>query len=422
MGEKLFYLIKGEKPTLGPLNREVVNITWIHEIHSSSMRSGIYIFQSLNSTHVEPILEGRLIGNLREDFDMFSFYRTTENLLIHFFNLEENLRLPLSRQKTVWINMESLGFNLLEFFRKLRDFETTGYIRIENRVKREVGYVFLQGGLIVDARLKDKKGSEAFEELFTSLTGDSCLFDLYELNPIVLNLLLSNLKLIGTLHTVEETEKFARKFSNAHSDAFLFLVSVSLNDYGYKVYLGDKVLFVDSFDEKAPLFEVYAAKEIIKSFHFINPEDYGKEDSKLRILRADDQLPITYFCPACWSVISQKDVVCPNCGYNLNEFHNMPYEYKLIMALEHPIREMRLNVIHTIGKKDLAMALPHLEHMVRREADPIVLMALADALIKMSHPEALETLRILANHRYPVVRSRAKALLERKLSRIGLTF
>lgn len=124
---------------------------------------------------------------------------------------------------------------------------------------------------------------------------------------------------------------------------------------------------------------------------------------------------ITYFCPACWNVISQEDIICPYCGYDLKDFHQMPYESKLLMGLNHPVTEIRLNVIHIIGMKNLKEAIPHLENMVNKESNPTVLMNIVDALARMTHPEALELLRKLALHRYPIVSSRAKQALEKLL-------
>jgi len=126
---------------------------------------------------------------------------------------------------------------------------------------------------------------------------------------------------------------------------------------------------------------------------------------------------ITYFCPACWKVISEEDIICPYCGYDLRDFNQLPYEQKLLMGLEHPITEMKLNVIYIIGMKNLKEAIPHLERMINKETNPIVLMQIVDALAKMTHSEALELLRKLALHRYPLVRSKAMQALE-KLSKL----
>jgi HEAT repeat protein len=65
--------------------------------------------------------------------------------------------------------------------------------------------------------------------------------------------------------------------------------------------------------------------------------------------------------------------------------------------------------------KDLKLAIPQFEHMINRESNPMVLMAIVDALGRMSHPEAIELLRKLSNHTYPIIRSRVRYILDKKL-------
>ncbi|MCW4573618.1 HEAT repeat-containing protein [Venenivibrio stagnispumantis] len=128
---------------------------------------------------------------------------------------------------------------------------------------------------------------------------------------------------------------------------------------------------------------------------------------------------ITYFCPACWNVISQDDIICPYCGYDLRDFQQMPYERKLLMGLNHPVTEMKLNVLHVIGMKNLKEAIPYIENMINKETNPVVLMQIVDTLAMMSHPEALELLHKLTMHRYPTVSSKAKQALKKLLKLRG---
>ncbi|RMH03117.1 MAG: zinc ribbon domain-containing protein [Aquificota bacterium] len=232
---------------------------------------------------------------------------------------------------------------------------------------------------------------------------------------MVVEFLLSEPKLVSSFWQLEDAEEFLLEISKKHSNPAL-LVSVSLHDYGYRVYMDGEVIHQEAFDEEALVFEAYLISSF-KKLNFFNLEDYLPKNTTMKLAGKDPSLPIIYFCPACWSVISQEDTVCPMCGYDLTEFHKMPYEYKLLMGLEHPVLEMRLNVIHTVGAKDLKEAIPQLEHMVNRESNPILLMAIVDALARMSHPEAMELLRKLAHHRYPIVRSRAKGVLEKRILR-----
>ena len=415
MKKELLGLLKKAKPAFGPIHREAVNLSWILEIHSSSLQTGFYVFQSLEQTHFLPMVDGALWGNLPEYFEMLSFYKSTKNFLIHNFQLPISPDIPLCKGEPIWVNLESLSFNIKEFFKKLEHFATTGFVEVEDRVKREKGHIFLQNGLIVDARLKQHKGGEALKQIINSLSENVCLINLYQLEDITLGFLLSDPKVVSVSWNLEDAQDFCQELSKKHMELPLLLVSVSMQDYGYRVFMDGYVIYQASFDEKADVFEVYLVSQI-KQFDILNPYDYIEEGSKIKILKSDDGSTIIYFCPACWSVISEKDKLCPNCGYDLTDFHNMPYEYKLLMGLEHPVVEMRINVIHTVGMKNLISALPQLEHMANKESNPMLLMAIVDALGRMSHVEALELLRKLSHHTYPVIRSRARYVLDKKFT------
>ncbi len=84
------------------------------------------------------------------------------------------------------------------------------------------------------------------------------------------------------------------------------------------------------------------------------------------------------------------------------------------MALRHPIRDVRVTAISIIAKKNLFAALSELEALIEREENPMVLIEIVDALATIDHPEALDLLRKLAGHRYPLVQKRAQDCLEGK--------
>ncbi|WP_304092325.1 HEAT repeat domain-containing protein [Hydrogenobacter thermophilus] len=413
--EKFLDLLKRAKPLLGPISRDAVNLSWILDIHSSSLQTGIYTFQSLERAHLLPMVDGHLLGSLEDSFDMLSFYKTTKNALVHTFKLPVPPELPLRKANPVWINLESLSFNLKEFFRKIEDFGTAGFVEVEDRIKKERGYIFLYNGLVVSAKVGEEEGDIAFKRILRSLSENACLLNIYELNHITLEFLLSKPKLLSCFWDFEDAERFLKEISKRHAGSPALLVSVSLHEYGYRMYMDGEVIYEEGFDTEALFFEIYAIKSFAE-LNFLKPEDYISEHEKIKVLKSDEKSTIIYFCPACWSVVSGKDITCPNCGYDLTEFHNMPYEYKLLMGLEHPVVEMRMNVIHTVGVKDLKEALPQLEYMINKESNPMLLMAVVDALAKMSHPEALDLLRKLAHHTYPIIRSRAKYALEKKLT------
>lgn len=396
------------KPLYGPFHRDTLNMPWLLESLRSSLNSGYLMFQKEEELSFVPVLDGKVEENLPEDFEFVSFYKSTDNFLIHAFDLKEEHRLPLYSEKPLWVNLESISFNMKEFFRKLMDFGVTGYMTVENRVKLVKGTLLLQWGMVFRVNYAGLKGQDALRSLLEDLGREVCTLRVYELSEELLSIMLSEPELSGVYEDYESIP-----FGDIKNTALL--VSVSPEKYGYRIYLHGEEASEEGFEVNTPFYELYTANlsripnEPLDVFSMI------EDRSRLKIVRYDPEHPVLYFCPACWSTVSKDDRICPSCGYDLTEFHNLPYEYKLIMALEHPVKDMRKNVIYTIGRKDLDIALPHMELMINRETDPILLMEIADALSRMSSPEALRLLRQLALHRYAVVRSRANMYLQRRL-------
>lgn len=393
---------------MGPFHRDMLNLSWLLESVRSSLKSGYFMVQKPQDLGFLPVLEGKPYGELPEDFELISFYQATENFLIHAFGMYERHRIPLYSDRPLWINLESINFNIREFFKKLIDFEVTGYMVVENRVKLIKGIVLLQKGFVLYVDYAGLKGLDALKTLIEDLSKDTCILRVYELSEELLSLMILEPELAGVY---EEYQAVPLRVLNST----LLLVSVSAEKYGYKVLMQGEEVYSEGFEEDSPFYELYVVSFGNTNVEPIDVLSIIEEKNKLKVVKYDPEHPILYFCPACWSVVSKDDKVCPNCGYDLTEFHNLPYEYKLIMALEHPVKDMKRNVIYTVGRKDLEMALPHLEIMINRETDPIILMEIADALSRMSSPEAVRLLRELAKHRYPVVRSRANMHLHKRL-------
>jgi hypothetical protein len=396
------------RPLYGPFHRDMVNVGWLVESLRSSLKTGSLVVQRLGEPEFLPVLEGILKGDISQDFELISFYPTTENFLIHSFGLYEKYKLPLHSERPLWINLESINFNTREFFKKLIDFETTGYAIVENRVKLLKAYLLLQRGYVLKAQYGEEKDQTALKRLLEDLSQEVCTLRVYELPEEIVSFFALEPELAGVYQSFESVPiKSLPKTS--------MVVSVSPERYGYRVYVEGEEVFSEGFEEEAPFFELFILSKDLSPIEPIDVFSMIEEKATLKVVKYDPNHPVLYFCPACWSVISREDMVCPNCGYDLKEFHNLPYEYKLIMALEHPVKEMKRNVIYTIGKKDLEMAIPHLEVMINKETDPIILMEIADALSRMTSPQAIGLLRVLSQHQYPVVRSRAMLHLQKRL-------
>jgi len=61
-----------------------------------------------------------------EHFEMLSFYKSTRNFIRHNFQLPIPPEVPLCKVEPVWVNLESISFNIKEFFKKLEHYSFDG--------------------------------------------------------------------------------------------------------------------------------------------------------------------------------------------------------------------------------------------------------------------------------------------------------
>ena len=123
---------------------------------------------------------------------------------------------------------------------------------------------------------------------------------------------------------------------------------------------------------------------------------------------------ITYFCPACWREIDRDAVRCPGCGYNTTAYSELPYEEKLILALNHPIHDNRLLAVQLLGNLRSNASLPHFKAMLELEDDFYLLREVLTALAKIGSPDSREILSEATKHDSHLVREFAARLMSRR--------
>lgn len=120
---------------------------------------------------------------------------------------------------------------------------------------------------------------------------------------------------------------------------------------------------------------------------------------------------LTYFCPGCWRQLDPVLTVCPYCKYDLAGFSQLPYEEKLLLSLDHPIRENRWCAIQTLGALRSQKALSRFEAIVKDESDYYVIRQVLYALLAVDSPRGREILRQATCHPSRLVRALARSLL-----------
>ncbi|HQP62078.1 MAG TPA: HEAT repeat domain-containing protein [Anaerolineaceae bacterium] len=122
---------------------------------------------------------------------------------------------------------------------------------------------------------------------------------------------------------------------------------------------------------------------------------------------------LTFYCPNCWTRITEKIHICPSCGYVLDAFDQLAFEDKLLHALHHPIPERRMMAAQILGNLESQRAIPaFLEILQSEETDYFFLRTVLLAVVKIQHPMRTVLLEQAVNHPSTLVSNLAKHLLE----------
>jgi len=120
---------------------------------------------------------------------------------------------------------------------------------------------------------------------------------------------------------------------------------------------------------------------------------------------------LTYFCPACWSVIPEKVKTCPQCGADLNQYDHLSIEQKYLLALHHPVSENRIIAARFLGELGSRAALPEFERMLQEEKEYYVLREVVFALTRIHDPQSRKLLIVALDHPQYLISILAKRYL-----------
>ncbi len=123
---------------------------------------------------------------------------------------------------------------------------------------------------------------------------------------------------------------------------------------------------------------------------------------------------LTYYCPHCWAIVSETDTVCPACGYELEQFQQLPFEEKLLGALHHAVSERQIMAAQILGNIHSPRALVEFEKIIDGgEENYYLLRAILLATAKINHPDRMKILLKATHNPSELVSRLAKELLER---------
>jgi len=121
---------------------------------------------------------------------------------------------------------------------------------------------------------------------------------------------------------------------------------------------------------------------------------------------------VAYFCPNCWHEMKPGAGKCVSCGYDTAEYSRLPDEQKLLVALNHPIRDHRLLAVQLLGELKSSAALPYFMAMLNVEEDFYTQREVLTSLVKVRSSESQALLREATRHESRIVRDFARRLLD----------
>lgn len=121
-----------------------------------------------------------------------------------------------------------------------------------------------------------------------------------------------------------------------------------------------------------------------------------------------------HYCPNCFTEIPPGTEYCPHCGTRLADWKNtLNYQERLIHALGHPLSDVRMRAIISLGNRGEESAItPLLACAFRHPSDVVEGLEIVNALRKLpGDPRHRALEQLAATHPAHAVRERAQAML-----------
>ena len=122
-----------------------------------------------------------------------------------------------------------------------------------------------------------------------------------------------------------------------------------------------------------------------------------------------------YFCPNCFTEVLENDKVCSHCHLNIREWEEKKtYTTRLVQALHHPLDEVRMGSIITLGNQADPHTAASLAECAYRYPTmvPQNLQIIASLLQFPASRERDEGFRLLSQHPSKVIAKQARKIFE----------
>ncbi|GAB6078737.1 HEAT repeat domain-containing protein [Hydrogenobaculum acidophilum] len=367
---------------------------------------------------------------IRASFDCFVINQ--ENTLIYDVNDIKSLKLPTNVKvynldcnfykshigkaedikvinphiSKMWISSTDTRADFSEALESIKADKLSGFLEIKSKFLGVDSFLYFKNGEILNVKFGDLEQEPAIGFLVKKISDRIVSMNFYKLKEDMVKVYASSHKLLY----LEEDEVI--KSLDFGLDLKNVLVQGMFPSGYFQIYIenGKKIFqilndeLVDKIEIYEPFYLAVFSLEFKKTeldiFDFL--KSYKPANIRLKPTSADKNF--VFFCPMCWNAINQEDKICPHCGYNIEYFIKLPYETKLIIALNHPIADYRITALNVIKVKNVKMAVPFVKEIILKEDNPAVIQAAINTLVVMDE-KACEFLKgVLEEHEYNTIK------------------
>ncbi len=276
-----------------------------------------------------------------------------------------------------WISSNDENFNFMNSILSIKDLKKTGFLHIQNKNLSIDAYIYFKNGEILNARFNELESRPALFHIKTFLKHKYASLRFYELDTVLIDFFVSSFELFDVRF---DFEIINLKELIDHNMAIL----EGIMPQGYfQLYIKNKKIIrviKDDLEISSIRGQIDMPFFLLKFYIFKlkeeNLEMFLEEFKSNNPLKKKSYISISnlkYFCPSCWNVFDEDFDVCPVCGYNIKDFTNLSYEQKLIIALSHPLANIRTTALKLLRAKNVQISIPFIKELILVEQNPFVL-------------------------------------------------
>lgn len=341
--------------------------------------------------------------NLPANVKVYSF---DCNFYKSYIGQTEDIKVINPHISKMWISSTDTRADFSEALESIKTDKLSGFLEIKSKFLGVDSFLYFKNGEILNIKFGDLEQESAIGFLVKKISDRIVNMNFYKLPEDMVGVYASSHKLLY----LEEDEVI--KSLDFGLDLKNIIVQGMFPSGYFQIYIenGKKVFqilndeIVDSIEMYEPFYLAVFSLEFTKIgidvFDFV--KSYKPANIRLKPTSLDKNF--VFFCPMCWNAVNQEDKVCPHCGYNIEDFVKLPYETKLIIALNHPIADYRITALNVIKAKNVKMAVPFVKEIILKEDNPMVIQSAINSLLVLDGRVCEFLKNVLEHHEYNIIK------------------